>query len=45
LKKSITHMIQHVIGIVPDVELVEPRSIERSEGKVKRVLDKRVFKN
>ena len=45
LKKSITHKIQNVIGIMPDVKLVEPRSIERSEGKVKRVLDKRVFKN
>ncbi len=45
LKKSITHKIQNVIGIMPDIKLVEPRSIERSEGKVKRVLDKRVFKN
>ena len=45
LKKSLTHKIQNVIGIMPDVKLVEPRSIARSEGKVKRVLDKRVFKN
>ena len=45
LKKKIAHKIQSVVGIQPDIRLVEPRTIERSEGKVKRVLDKRVFKN
>jgi len=41
LKKKITHRLQSVLGISPDVKLVEPRSIERSEGKAKRVIDNR----
>ncbi|MDR1859555.1 MAG: phenylacetate--CoA ligase [Bacteroidales bacterium] len=41
LKKRITHRLQSVLGITPDVKLVEPRSIERSQGKAKRVNDKR----
>ena len=45
VKKKLANKIQSVVGISPDLKLVEPRSIERSEGKVKRVLDKRVFKN
>ena len=44
LKKKITHKIQGVVGIQPDIKLVEPRSLERSQGKAKRVLDKRKFK-
>ncbi|MDR2119806.1 MAG: phenylacetate--CoA ligase [Tannerella sp.] len=43
LKKHITHRLQSVLGISPDVKLVEPRSIERSQGKAKRVIDKRKF--
>ena len=43
LKKKIAHKIQGVIGIQPDIKLVEPRSLQRSEGKAKRVLDKRVL--
>ncbi|MFA6779122.1 MAG: phenylacetate--CoA ligase, partial [Paludibacteraceae bacterium] len=45
LKKKVAHEIQSVVGLQPDIKLVEPRFLERSEGKVKRVLDKRVFKN
>lgn len=41
LKKKIRHRLQSVIGIAPDIKLVEPRSIERSQGKAKRVIDKR----
>ncbi|GHT31873.1 phenylacetate-coenzyme A ligase [Bacteroidia bacterium] len=41
LKKRIAHKLQSVLGIQPDVRLVEPRSIERSQGKAKRVNDKR----
>ena len=41
LKKQINHRLQSVLGISPDVKLVEPRSIERSQGKAKRVIDKR----
>jgi phenylacetate-CoA ligase len=41
LRKRIGHRLQSVIGLQPDVKLVEPRSIERSQGKAKRVNDKR----
>ena len=43
LKKKISHKIQSVTGVQPDIKLVEPRSLERSQGKAKRVLDKRKF--
>lgn len=43
LRKQITHCLQSVLGISPDVRLVEPRSIERSSGKAKRVEDRRKF--
>jgi len=41
LKKKISHRLQSVLGIACDVKLVEPRSIERSQGKAKRVFDNR----
>lgn len=44
LKKKLGHRIQSVLGLGADVKLVEPRSIQRSEGKAKRVIDNRVFK-
>jgi phenylacetate-CoA ligase len=44
LRKRIVHRLQSVIGLSPDVKLVEPRSIERSQGKAKRVNDKRKIK-
>ncbi|GHT28808.1 phenylacetate-coenzyme A ligase [Bacteroidia bacterium] len=43
IRKQIGHRLQSVLGISPDVRLVEPRSIERSQGKAKRVIDKRKF--
>jgi len=43
LKKQIAHRLQSVLGLSPDIKLVEPRSIERSEGKAKRVEDRRKF--
>lgn len=43
LQKKLAHKIQSVVGIQPTIKLVEPRSIERSQGKAKRVLDKRKF--
>jgi phenylacetate-CoA ligase len=43
LRKRIVHRLQSVTGLSPDVKLVEPRSIERSQGKAKRVNDKRKF--
>lgn len=41
LKKKIQHNIESVLGINAQVKLVEPKTIERSEGKAKRVIDKR----
>jgi phenylacetate-CoA ligase len=41
LKKKIQHNIESVLGINANVKLVEPKTIERSEGKAKRVIDKR----
>ena len=41
LKKKIQHNIESALGISADVKLVEPKTIERSEGKAKRVIDKR----
>ncbi len=41
LKKKIQHNIESVLGISASVKLVEPKTIERSEGKAKRVIDKR----
>jgi phenylacetate-CoA ligase len=44
LKKKIQHNIESVLGISASVKLVEPKTIERSEGKAKRVIDKRKIK-
>ena len=41
LKKKIQHNIESVLGINASIKLVEPKTIERSEGKAKRVIDKR----
>ena len=41
LKKKIANRIQSVIGLQPDIRIVEPRSIERSIGKAKHVIDNR----
>jgi phenylacetate-CoA ligase len=44
LKKKIQHNIESTLGIGAIVKLVEPKTIERSEGKAKRVIDKRKIK-
>jgi phenylacetate-CoA ligase len=41
LKQKITSHLQSVIGIQPEVKIVEPHSIERSQGKAKHVIDHR----
>ncbi|MDR1699839.1 MAG: phenylacetate--CoA ligase [Lachnoclostridium sp.] len=41
LTQKIAHILQQALGVAPKVKLVEPRTIERSEGKAKRVIDKR----
>ena len=43
LKKRFAGRLQSVLGISPDLRIVEPRTIERSQGKATRVIDKRVF--
>lgn len=40
-EKEITESLKNVLGIYAKVRIVEPKSIERSEGKAKRVIDKR----
>ena len=39
--KYITDQIKSVVGIATKVNLVPPKSIPRSEGKAKRVIDNR----
>lgn len=41
LRKKITGNIQSTLGVSVDVRLVEPRTIERTAGKAKRVIDNR----
>ncbi|WP_423128825.1 phenylacetate--CoA ligase family protein [Gaoshiqia sp. Z1-71] len=41
LRKKITHNIQSTLGISVSVKLVEPKTIERTAGKAKRVIDNR----
>jgi len=41
LQKKIDHAINSMTGIHAKVSLVEPHTIQRSEGKAKRVIDKR----
>jgi len=41
LEERIAREIESVLGIFVKVKLVEPKTIERSEGKAKRVVDKR----
>ena len=43
LKKTLADKLKSVLSISADVKLVEPNSIARSEGKSKRVIDKRVL--
>ena len=41
MEKKLSAAITGILGIHPAVHLVAPKSIERSEGKAKRVVDKR----
>lgn len=45
ITKKVTDAIHSVLGIAAKVRLVEPKSIERFEGKAKRVIDKRTQVN
>ena len=41
LRKKIASRLHTVIGLQPEIKIVEPRSIERSQGKAKHVVDNR----
>jgi len=41
IEKQITAELRSTLGIGPKVRLVNPKSIERSEGKAKRIIDRR----
>ena len=41
LQARLTHSIVSITGLHADVRLVAPRTLQRSEGKAKRVQDKR----
>jgi len=44
IEKLITERLRSTLGIGPKVKLVNPKSIARSEGKAKRVIDNRKLK-
>ncbi len=41
LKKQVAGKLKEALGIAVEVKLVEPKTIQRSEGKAKRVIDNR----
>lgn len=43
LEKKIAHEIKSTLGVTALVGLVKPKTLERSEGKSKRIIDKRNF--
>ena len=43
LQAKLTKSIESVVGVRAGVRLVQPRTIQRSEGKAKRVIDNRRF--
>jgi len=43
IERRLTADIQATLGISAKITLVEPRSLPRSEGKAKRVIDNRKF--
>ena len=45
LHARLVHAIENLIGIRAEVRLVEPHTIERSQGKAKRVIDQRNLGN
>lgn len=44
LRKKIQHNIESTLGVNAIIKLVEPKTIQRSEGKAVRVIDKRKLK-
>jgi phenylacetate-CoA ligase len=42
-QQKVSEALEHVLGIRVGVRLVEPNTIERSQGKAKRVIDERAM--
>jgi phenylacetate-CoA ligase len=38
---QLAHLVKHVIGVTVTVDVVDPDGIERSQGKMRRVVDNR----
>jgi phenylacetate-CoA ligase len=43
LHAKLSHAIENTLGLRAKVHLAEPHSLQRSEGKAKRVIDKRTM--
>ena len=43
LQSRLTHSIETITGLRPALKQVAPRTLQRSEGKAKRVIDKRIL--
>lgn len=43
LRHKLASRVQSVVGIQPEIKIVEPNTIERSMGKAKRAIDRRKF--
>jgi phenylacetate-CoA ligase len=43
IKEKVSHRLKNVLNVNVGVELVEPGSLPRFEGKAKRVIDRRVL--
>jgi phenylacetate-CoA ligase len=43
LRARLAHSVENITGLRVNVRLVEPHTIERSQGKAKRVIDKRTM--
>jgi phenylacetate-CoA ligase len=43
MQNRLAHSIESITGLRPAVKLVAPRTLQRSEGKAKRVIDKRIM--
>jgi phenylacetate-CoA ligase len=44
MKKRLSDRLKGILSIACDVRLMEPGSIQRSQGKSKHVIDKRILK-
>ena len=45
IRATLSKELQSYLGISANVRLLPPKELERSEGKAKRVIDKRKFDN